>query len=95
MRFIIETFQNELKRLNPTMKQIKYGVNDIFNYIDTFSEFNMLCFDRSWGGYAPYGKQDIKNKLLQYLNSINYSSCVCNKQLAFVFILYHHITNFI
>ena len=41
---IIESFQNELKRLNPTMQSIKYGVNDVFTYIDTFHEYNMLWY---------------------------------------------------
>lgn len=58
-----------------------------------YNSFLNHSFDQSWGGYAPYGKDAIKNKLLQYLNSINYSSGVCNKQSICVRILYHHITN--
>lgn len=33
----------------------------------------MYSYDESREGYVPYGKNAIKKKLLQYLNSINFS----------------------
>lgn len=50
------------------------------------SSFLIFSYDHSWGGYAPYGKQAIKNKLLQYLNSINFSWHVL-LQTAYLYII--------
>ena len=61
-----------LNTLIPSMSITCFGI--------LYNSFLNHSFDQSWGGYAPYGKDAIKNKLLQYLNSINYSSGVCNKQ---------------
>lgn len=35
-------FDNELKRMNPQVAKLTYKVNDIYVYIDSFAEFNML-----------------------------------------------------
>ena len=75
MKFIVEKFESELRNANPKLININYGLNDIFNYIDDYKEFNILCFDQSWGGYSPYGKQIIKNKIVQYLN---YTTHMCS-----------------
>lgn len=34
----------ELKRLNPSISHITYTVNDIFNYIDSMTECNLLVY---------------------------------------------------
>lgn len=37
-------FDNELKRMNPQVAKLTYKVNDIYVYIDSFAEFNMLMW---------------------------------------------------
>ena len=39
---IVEKFEFELKRLNPGHQQFNYRVEDIFAYVDSMSEFNIL-----------------------------------------------------
>ena len=41
---IVDSFQTELKRINPTVVNIQYKVSDIFKYIDSFNEYNMLWY---------------------------------------------------
>ena len=36
---------NQLKRMNPHMSHITYTVNDIFNYLDSMNECNLLVYD--------------------------------------------------
>ena len=39
---IVEKFESELRNANPKLININYGLNDIFNYIDDYKEFNIL-----------------------------------------------------
>ena len=35
---------DDLKAMNPNVPSITYSVNDIFNYIDSMTECNMLVY---------------------------------------------------
>ena len=35
-------FEKELIRINPGIQKLSYQVSDIYNYIDSLNEFNML-----------------------------------------------------
>ncbi|KAK8796958.1 hypothetical protein WA588_001083 [Blastocystis sp. NMH] len=74
MAFIIDMFQRELIRVNPTIKKLSYQVSDIYRYIDALPEFNMLILDPDTHMYAPYGKAMIKEKVLMHLNHISRNS---------------------
>ena len=39
---IIDLFEKELIRINPGIQKLSYQVSDIYNYIDSLNEFNML-----------------------------------------------------
>ena len=39
---IVEKFEADLRRLNPGYQNFNYRVEDIFAYIDSMSEFNIL-----------------------------------------------------
>ena len=41
---ICEAFVDDLKSMNPDLPSMTYSVNDIFNYIDSMTEFNMLVY---------------------------------------------------
>ncbi|KAK8801492.1 hypothetical protein WA171_004633 [Blastocystis sp. BT1] len=71
MAFIIDLFEKELIRINPGIQKLSYQVSDIYNYIDSLNEFNMLILDQTAGVYVPYGRAMIKEKLLQHLNHVS------------------------
>ena len=37
-----DVFEKELIRINPGIQKLSYQVSDIYNYIDSLNEFNML-----------------------------------------------------
>ena len=37
-------FEKELIRMNPGIQKLSYQVSDIYNYIDSLNEFNMLMW---------------------------------------------------
>ena len=41
---ICEAFVDDLKAMNPSVPSITYSVNDIFNYVDSMTECNMLVY---------------------------------------------------
>ena len=41
---IVDLFERELKRINPGQTNFNYRVEDIFNYIDSMAEFNLLVY---------------------------------------------------
>ena len=48
----MESFESELKKLNPDILNIQYRVSDVYKYIDTFSEYNMLWLDFNLSFYV-------------------------------------------
>ncbi|KAJ5068469.1 enhancer of rudimentary erh [Anaeramoeba ignava] len=69
MSAICEMYEKELS-LNRTGGNIRYGVTDLHNFIDKFSDFSCLVFVAKIGGYVPHGKEWIKERILSYLQEI-------------------------
>ena len=76
---LVEYFENELRRVNPALNKISYNVNEIFYFIDNMKECNMLVYvilvpfpysyENNIQAFVPAGKNVIKQRILQYLNS--------------------------
>lgn len=50
-------FERELMRLNPSINTFRYELNDVYKYLDSYSECNMLwyvnCFNSKFVAIMP------------------------------------------
>lgn len=61
------TYEEHLKRINPTIRNITYDVKDLNNYIDHLPDLSALVFNAAQQAYTPYHKGWIKSKVLTHL----------------------------
>lgn len=66
---ILKRFETDLRRLNRSANQFSYSVADVNTFIDSFVEFNMICYEAPQKMYAPFGKEGIKAKMLGHLRN--------------------------
>ncbi|XP_065832829.1 enhancer of rudimentary homolog [Oscarella lobularis] len=64
---VCKLFEEQLKKLNPSSKQITYDISQLFEFIDGFNDLSVLVFQRPTQTYAPYGKPWIKDRIYAML----------------------------
>eukprot|EP00118_Oscarella_pearsei_P025056 m.307398 g.307398 ORF g.307398 m.307398 type:complete len:103 (+) comp42237_c0_seq1:72-380(+) len=67
MEGICKLFEEQLKKLNPSSKQITYDISQLFEFIDSIADLSVLVFQKQTQTYAPYGKPWIKDKIYTML----------------------------
>ncbi|KAI9593527.1 enhancer of rudimentary [Syncephalis fuscata] len=63
MQALVETYQARLKALHPREANITYDIEDLYRYIDGYSELAALVFDSKQMAYAPRDKAWIKERI--------------------------------
>eukprot|EP00658_Telonema_sp_P-2_P014546 TRINITY_DN15531_c0_g1_i1.p2 TRINITY_DN15531_c0_g1~~TRINITY_DN15531_c0_g1_i1.p2 ORF type:complete len:105 (-),score=21.63 TRINITY_DN15531_c0_g1_i1:344-658(-) len=64
---ICKTFEGELKRLNPQVRQINYDISDLYRYIDGLGDLACMTFNRESASYVPHDREWIKNKIFSQM----------------------------
>merc|ERR1712226_640898 len=64
---ICKTFEEHLKRTNPTKPTITYDVSQLFDFIDQLPDLSCFLLEKEHGLYAPYDKDWIKTQVYELL----------------------------
>ncbi|KAI8912952.1 enhancer of rudimentary [Powellomyces hirtus] len=64
---IIAKYEQRLKQLNPTVRNIHYDVNDLQSYIDTYGDLACLVLNQATGSYEPHDRTWFKAKVFNHL----------------------------
>ncbi|KAJ3330132.1 hypothetical protein HDU76_006364 [Blyttiomyces sp. JEL0837] len=64
---VIRLYEDKLKELNPTVKQINYEISHLYKFIDSMNDLAALVFNPALEAYQPYDKEWIKQKILESL----------------------------
>eukprot|EP01027_Heterolobosea_sp_BB2_P000252 GEZU01000378.1.p1 GENE.GEZU01000378.1~~GEZU01000378.1.p1 ORF type:complete len:103 (+),score=22.61 GEZU01000378.1:91-399(+) len=64
---ICQLFETQLKRNNPTVRNITYDISDLYKYIDNLPDLSCLVFTPETNMYAPFNKDWIKQKIFAHL----------------------------
>ncbi|XP_057539262.1 enhancer of rudimentary homolog [Amaranthus tricolor] len=67
---ICALYERKLKEINPTIRNISYDINDLYNFIDGLTDMSALVYDHSIQAYLPCDRQWIKQKTLQRLKKL-------------------------
>eukprot|EP01025_Chloroclados_australasicus_P025795 TRINITY_DN256_c1_g1_i1.p4 TRINITY_DN256_c1_g1~~TRINITY_DN256_c1_g1_i1.p4 ORF type:complete len:107 (-),score=5.51 TRINITY_DN256_c1_g1_i1:439-759(-) len=60
-------FENRLKELNPTLRNITYDITDLYNYVDQMADMSALVWDGKLNAYVPCDKEWIKKRAYSHL----------------------------
>ena len=64
---ICKTFEEHLKRTNPTKPTITYDISQLFDFIDQLPDLSCFLLEKEYGLYAPYDKDWIKTQVYELL----------------------------
>jgi|Transcript_16532 hypothetical protein len=64
---LCSTFEKRLKELNPSVKQIKYDISDLYTWVDSMPDLGAMVLDTKSGKYEPKNKGWIKQKIFERL----------------------------
>mmetsp|Transcript_3229 Transcript_3229/g.4213 ORF Transcript_3229/g.4213 Transcript_3229/m.4213 type:complete len:105 (-) Transcript_3229:152-466(-) len=53
-------FEEQLKKKNPNVPNITYGIADLFSYLDRLHDVSALVFSSQTNMYEPFGRDWIK-----------------------------------
>ncbi|XP_074286349.1 enhancer of rudimentary homolog [Silene latifolia] len=67
---ICALYERKLKEINPTLRNLSYDIDDLYNFIDGLADLSALVYDRNIQAYLPCDRQWIKQKLLQRLKKL-------------------------
>mmetsp|Transcript_27278 Transcript_27278/g.76161 ORF Transcript_27278/g.76161 Transcript_27278/m.76161 type:complete len:106 (+) Transcript_27278:136-453(+) len=70
MNGVCRLFEEQLKRKNPHVANITYDINDLYGYIDGIFDMSALFFNHQTNMYEPFGRDWIKDKVLQHLKRL-------------------------
>jgi hypothetical protein len=65
----ISLYEDRLRQFNPLQTNIKYTVEDLFEFFDSLAELVCLVFDPNLQAYAPKPPEYIKQRCLTYLQT--------------------------
>ncbi|RKP07258.1 enhancer of rudimentary [Thamnocephalis sphaerospora] len=68
MQDIIETYQRRLKALHPRESNITYDIEELYQYIDGYTELAALVYEPNQMAYAPKDKAWIKERIHHQLS---------------------------
>ncbi|KAL6652451.1 hypothetical protein ACP70R_011376 [Stipagrostis hirtigluma subsp. patula] len=63
-------YERKIRNINPMVRNLTYGITDLYNFIDGLSDISALVYDDSLHAYLPYDRQWIKQKLFQHLKRL-------------------------
>eukprot|EP00741_Cyanophora_paradoxa_P004816 tig00000829_g4673.t1 len=69
MDSICQMFEGQLKRANPSVRNITYDISELFQYIDSLADLSVLVFNPQLSAYQPHNKDWIKKRVFQHLQS--------------------------
>jgi hypothetical protein len=64
---ICNHFEEKLRRDKPNMKEITYDGSDLLKFVEEVSDLAILVYSPQDKTYVPYGKNWIKEQLLNHL----------------------------
>lgn len=64
---VCQLYEQGLKVMNPTLKNITYDISDLFNYIDGMGDLCCLVFNPQSNSYIPHNKEWIKARVFEHL----------------------------
>ncbi|XP_071695703.1 enhancer of rudimentary homolog [Rutidosis leptorrhynchoides] len=67
---ICALYERKLKELNPTMRNITYDIQDLYNFIDGLADLSALVYDQSIQAYLPNDRQWIRNRMFNHLKRL-------------------------
>ena len=70
MAGIVRLYEEDLKRLNPSMIEVKYTVDELFEYLDDLGDISSLVFEKETATYGPHGLEWIKKGIYDMLESL-------------------------
>jgi hypothetical protein len=60
----VNSYEAQLRSLNPNANQISYSAQDLHQYIDSMSDLSVMMADPKTKQYVPRGKQFVKQAVL-------------------------------
>jgi hypothetical protein len=60
---LVRLFENELKRLNPTVPELTYGIEDLLRWIDSLPDLGALTYSAQKLAYDAHDRKWIKDKV--------------------------------
>jgi len=67
MEGVCHIYESHLKKLNPTMSEVSYDAQELFQFIDSLKDLSVLVYQRATNTYGPYDREFIKEKILLLL----------------------------
>eukprot|EP00128_Syssomonas_multiformis_P015013 Colp12_sorted_trinity150504_noHs@7083 len=64
---ILAMFEERLKVLYPGVKDITYGVKDLFDFLDSLVDISALVYNDKLTAYLPHDREWIKISVERYL----------------------------
>jgi hypothetical protein len=64
---VVKMYEQKLKQLNPSVRNITYDISDLYKYIDSLGDLSCLVFDPQTSNYEPQGRDWIKRQVFQHL----------------------------
>merc|ERR1712178_252331 len=66
---ICRQFESELKKLNPSVRQLSYSIDDLFRYIDSLGDLCAMTFNPRTSEYRPHDKKWVKDKVFAHMKA--------------------------
>ena len=70
MTGVVRVYEEDLKRLNPSMMELKYTVDEFFEYLDDLGDISCLVFEKETATYGPHGLEWIKKGVYSVLETL-------------------------
>ncbi|XP_071737354.1 enhancer of rudimentary homolog isoform X1 [Rutidosis leptorrhynchoides] len=67
---ICALYERKLKELNPTIRNITYDIEDLYNFIDGLTDLSALVYDQSIQAYLPNDRQWIRQRMFNHLRNL-------------------------
>jgi len=67
MDSICHLYEQKIKMQNPNIRNVKYNVNDLHEYIDGLVDLGCLTLDPNTKSYFPHNKDWVKQRLYKHL----------------------------
>nr|ABV22423.1 rudimentary enhancer [Oxyrrhis marina] len=64
---ICQLYEQGLKVMNPSLKNITYDISDLYNYVDNLGDLCCLVYNAQSNSYIPHNKEWIKARVFEHL----------------------------
>ena len=63
--YLISIYENELRRLNPKMRNFSYDIADLNKFLNSYTDLACMMFNNKTQQYVPHDRKWINDQIFQ------------------------------